>query len=279
MKKTRLLITGANGMLAKDLLPFFEKFDVYAYGKEKLDIANKKNTEEALFQIRPNIVINCAAFTKVDACELTPECYDVNATGVYNLAYGCQKVKSKLVHISTDYVFDGQATKFYTETDGRNPLNHYGRSKMLGEVAIESLDVKSLILRVQWLFGLGGPNFVKTMLKLAISDAPELKVVNDQFGRPTSTALLSKAIHYLVTNNATGCYHLGALDYCSWYDFACEILKKTNKPVVPCTSEEFIRPARRPKYSVLDIEKSKYDNAPLYTWQEHLESYLETECI
>lgn len=271
--KKRILFTGANGMLANDLIPLFHNYDLYAYGKDKLDISNRKQVEEALFQLRPHLVLNCAAYTAVDKCEIDPTCYSVNAVGVFNLAHGCKKIKARLIHISTDYVFDGRSSKFYKETDGRNPINHYGRSKLLGELAIEAELEKFLICRVQWLFGNNGPNFVKTMINLAQKQSV-IKVVDDQFGRPTSTFLLSKAIHNLIEENVNGFYHLGSNNFCSWYDFAKEILKGYKVQVLPCKSEDFPRPAERPKYGVLDIDKAKNLGVPFYSWEEHLSNFL-----
>jgi len=274
-RKRTILVTGGDGMLATDLIPQLHKYKVYSYNKAKLNIADKKVVEQAMFEIRPDVVVNCAAFTDVDGSEINPTCYDVNSLGVYHLAYACQKVKSRLVHISTDYVFDGVTDKFYLEDAGRNPLNHYGKSKMMGEVAIQAMpDLKWSIFRVQWLFGKNGRNFVRTMLKLAEEGKEVVNVVNDQFGRPTNTWLLSQAITYLIDNAATGLFHLGATDYCSWYDFATEILKNTKTKVLPCGSEMYPRPAKRPKNSVLDIEKAKYESVPLRPWVEHLACYM-----
>lgn len=279
MKKPKILFTGANGMLARDLIPFFSVANLSAFDRSQLDITNRQTVEAALFQIRPDIVINCAAFTKVDNCEIDPTCYNINATGVYHLAHGCRKIKAKLVHFSTDYVFDGQSTKFYKETDGRNPINHYGNSKFLGELAIQAEpELDYLLLRVQWLFGIHGNNFVRTMLNLVSEGKKTIKVVNDQFGRPTSTILLSKAVHYLVTNGAKGVFHLGASDHCSWYEFAKEILKNKKVDVLPCNSDEFPRPAKRPKFGVFDLSKMEYEHAPMYPWAEHLASYM-GKCI
>ena len=274
-RRKTILVTGADGMLATDLVPQLHKYKVNSYGKAKLNIVDKKQVEQAIFEIRPDVVVNCAAFTDVDGSEINPTCYDVNALGTYNLAYAAQKVKARLVHISTDYVFDGVTDKFYKEDDGRNPLNHYGKSKMMGEVAIQSIpDLKWSIFRVQWLFGKNGRNFVRTMLKLAVEGKEVVNVVNDQFGRPTNTYILSQAITYLIDNSASGLFHLGASDYCSWYDFACEILRNTKTKVEPCSSDLFPRPAKRPKNSVLDVEKAKYENVPLRPWTDHLACYM-----
>jgi len=274
-RKKSVLVTGANGMLATDLLPMLSKFQVYAFSKSKLDITNKKQVDSAMLEIRPDVVINCAAYTDVDGSEINPACYDVNALGVYHLAAGCQMMKSRFYHISTDYVFDGITDRFYREDDSRNPVNHYGRSKMMGEVSIQSVpDLKWAILRVQWLFGHSGRNFVDTMLKLAAQKKEVVQVVNDQFGRPTNTFFLAKAINYMVENDARGLYHLGAADYCSWYDLACEVLRGTGTAVTPCSSDMFPRPAKRPKYSVLDVGKAVYQCVPLLPWAEHLSQFL-----
>jgi dTDP-4-dehydrorhamnose reductase len=253
-RRKSILVTGANGMLAQDLIPQLHKYQVFSYGKTKLNIADRKIVEQAVFELRPDVVINCAGYTDVDGSEINPAAYDVNALGVYHLAHACQKVKARLVHFSTDYVFDGVTDKFYKEDDGRNPLNHYGKSKMMGEVALQSMpDLKWTIFRVQWLFGLQGKNFVRTMLRMAEEGKPHVNVVNDQFGRPTNTWLLCQSIIYLIDNGATGIWHLGANDYCSWYDFACEILRKTNTKVLPCSSDcsSVRQSARSTRFSTL----------------------------
>lgn len=261
-------------MLAQDLIPLLsEKYQLYSLTKSQLDISNRSECESAVYGVRPEIVVNCAAFTKVDECEINPACYDVNALGVHNLAYACSKVGAKIVHFSTDYVFDGCKPSMYSEEEPRNPINAYGKSKMLGEVALEASDVKSLTIRVQWLFGQNGPNFVKTMLNLAQKNK-ELKVVADQFGRPTNTALLSRSVAWLLKQGAEGKWHIASNNFCSWYEFAKEILKKHPVHVIPCTSEDFPRPAKRPKNGVLDITKSQSNGVTLHPWQEHLGEYI-----
>jgi len=274
MSKPKLLLTGADGMLAFDLLPVLNgKYQTYSLSKKQLDITNKKEVESALFNIRPEIVLNCAAFTKVDECEINSLCYDVNGLGVYHLASACEKVNSKIVHFSTDYVFDGNTTSLYREDDERNPINNYGKSKLFGETAIESCSAKSLLIRVQWLFGRNGPNFVKTMLNIAANNK-EIKVVSDQFGRPTSTKMVSRAVSWLLDQGAEGKWHVASSNFCSWYDFAKDILKNHPVKVVPCSSEDFVRPAKRPKNSVLNVDKSIQNGVRLYPWQDHLHEYL-----
>lgn len=277
MKKRRVLITGANGMLASDLIPLFGDINLFAFGKDKLDISDRKQVEQALFQTRPNVVINCAAYTKVDKCEIDPSCYSINGLGVFHLAHACRKVGAKLVHISTDYVFDGNTSKFYKENDGRNPINHYGKSKLLGELAAEAelanTSNKFLMCRVQWLFGHNGNNFVNTMLKLAETNS-EIKVVDDQFGRPTNTFFLAQSIKHLIDEGAIGVVHLGPSNFCSWFEFAKAILKGKKVLVSPCKSDDFPRPAKRPRYSVLDVTKSTAYGVDSRCWEEHLRCFL-----
>jgi dTDP-4-dehydrorhamnose reductase len=274
VSKPKVLVTGAEGMLAFDLIPLLsDRFQLYCLSKRQLDITDKKSVDAAVFGIKPEIIINCAAFTKVDECEINPVCYDVNGLGVYHLASASEKVRAKLVHFSTDYVFDGNTSAMYVENDDRNPINSYGKSKMFGEIALESSSAKSLLVRVQWLFGYNGPNFVKTMLSLATSKK-EIKVVSDQFGRPTSTRMVSRAVNWLLQQEAEGRWHIASSNFCSWYEFAKEILKNHPVKVVPCSSEDFPRPAKRPKNSVLSVDKAVFNGAPLFSWQDHLNEYL-----
>lgn len=272
-KKLRALISGANGMLAQDLIPILnERYQTYSLTRKQLDITNKKEVESAVYGIRPDIVVNCAAFTKVDECEINPICYDVNALSLYHLTHACQKIKARIVHFSTDYVFDGTSTSMYQENDPRNPINAYGKSKLFGELSLEASLVPYLLIRVQWLFGQNGPNFVKTMLNVAKNNK-EIKVVSDQFGRPSNTALLSRAVASLLKDGAEGKWHVASSNFCSWYEFAKEILKKHPVEIIPCTSDDFPRPAKRPKNGVLNVEKTVVHGISLYPWQDHLGEY------
>lgn len=272
-KKLRALVTGANGMLAQDLIPVLnERYQTYSLTRKQLDITNRKEVESAVYGIRPDVVINCAAFTKVDECEINPACYDVNALALHHLTYACQKIKSRIVHFSTDYVFDGNTTTMYLENDPRSPINAYGKSKLFGELALEASPVPYLLIRVQWLFGHHGPNFVKTMLNIAKTNK-EIKVVSDQFGRPTNTEMLSRSVGCLLKDGAEGKWHVASSSFCSWYEFAREILKKHPVEVIPCTSEDFPRPAKRPKNGVLCVEKTIVNGVSLYPWQDHLGEY------
>lgn len=274
MSRTKVLVTGANGMLAFDIISLLDsRYRVYCLSKQQLDITEKKSVESAVFSIRPEIIINCSAFTKVDECEINPVCYDVNGLAVSHLASVSEKVGAKLVHFSTDYVFDGASSSEYLENSERNPINNYGKSKLFGEMALESSRTKNLLVRVQWLYGHNGPNFVKTMFNIA-SSKKEIKVVADQFGRPTSTKMVSRSLNWLLQNDAEGKWHVGSINSCSWFDFAQEILKNQPVKVLPCVSEEYPRPAKRPKNSVLSIEKSLFNGVPLFSWEDHLQEYL-----
>ena len=263
-------------MLARDLISAFNQTENYCFDRLSLDITDSQSVTAALFQIRPDFVINCAAFTQVDACEKSSACYLVNALGVHNLVRACKKVKAKLVHISSDYVFSGMKVNgFYKEDDGREPINHYGRSKLLGELALESSSEDWLMVRVQWLFGVHGINFVNKIRMLAETKS-QLKVVADQFGRPTNTVFLAQAVKQLVMNGAKGTYNLGSTGHCSWYDLAAEIVRLTKKDVVvtPCSSEEYPMLAPRPKNAVLDVTKALLSNVSLHPWQDHVGLYL-----
>jgi dTDP-4-dehydrorhamnose reductase len=203
----------------------------------------------------PDMIIHCAALTNVDFCETNPEInYRVNALGTENVALAAQKVKASLVYISTDYVFDGEKGSPYIEYDLPRPLNHYGLAKLAGERIVQSLLDRYFIVRTSWLCNKEGKNFVNTILRLA-KEKDEFRVVNDQIGTPTYAPDLAQCISKLIETDYYGIYHASNEGFCSWYDFAREILelagfKKVR--VIPITSEEYGGPTKRPKYSVLD---------------------------
>lgn len=259
-----VLILGAKGMLGHALQLVIP--NAIAKGRE-LDITNRERISTFIEDLRPAIVINAAAYTDVDGCEDRREhAMLVNGTAPGYLAAACNKVDAVLVHYSTDYIFDGTVAEYY-EDDPPHPLNVYGESKLLGEqnVAMEMDDYR--IIRTSWLFGPYGKNFVDTML--ALSPKMELvKVVNDQFGKPTFTIDLALATTGVIVCNP-GIYHLTNDGICSWYEFAKAIIPN----VVPCTTEEFPRKAKRPKYSVLTSTKTD----SLRHWQEALAVYLKTK--
>jgi len=258
----KTLIVGANGMLGFDLCKVFP--DAVKLTHRELDITNRDQVLESIRRIKPDLVINAAAYTDVEGCEDKQAlAFKVNGYGPGYIAEACNKMGATLVHFSTDYVFDGSKTE-YIESDAPNPINVYGRSKLLGEQEIaEKLDDYKII-RISWLFGAHGKNFVDTMLKLS-GEMAEVKVVNDQFGKPTYTVDLAHKIEEL-TELEAGIYHLTNEGICSWYEFASAFIDNA----VPCTSEEFPRKAKRPKYSVLVNTKT----GPMRHWKEALEDYL-----
>jgi dTDP-4-dehydrorhamnose reductase len=258
-ERPRVLVTGASGMLGSDLTPALAGagYEVYPRPRADLDVTDETDVASAFRDVDPQIVVNCAAFTKVDACETDPAAWAVNVNGVGILARECRRRGTRFVQISTDFVFDGGKREPYTEADETAPLSMYGRAKRAGEEA--ALDVPSaLVVRASWLFGRGGWNFVEAILKQAEQGRRELSVVDDQRGKPTATTDLSDAIVALLALGATGIYHFANHGEVSWYDFAREILVLAGRDDVkvrPTTSAALSRPAVRPAYSVLGTSK------------------------
>lgn len=276
----KILITGANGQLGLELQVQLgqepNKYKVIPTDYEGLDITNLNQVKAELLLDKPDVVINCAAHTAVDKCEEDIEnAYKINAIGPKNLAIACDMIGAKLVQVSTDYVFSGEVPGARREDDVTGPQSIYGTSKLLGEEYVKTFCKKHFIVRTAWLYGEGN-NFVRTMLKLAETNK-EVNVVGDQFGCPTSTVDLAKAIIDLMQTEYYGTFHGTCEGECSWYDFACKIfeLKGIDIKVNKVTSEEFVRPAKRPKYSVLDNFMLKlYDMNSFRHWEEALKEYL-----
>lgn len=274
----KVLITGSNGMLGHDLIDVLDgKHELIKTTSKSLDITDEDKVKEYIVNENPDIVINSAAYTDVDGCETNEEmAYKVNGEGVKNLALACKVVDCPLVHISTDYVFNGENSKPWMEDDEVGPISIYGKSKLQGEEAIESILDKFFIIRTSWLYGINGGNFPKTMLELAKTH-DTLTVVTDEIGTPTYTLDLAQAIAELIETEYYGIYHITNSDYCSWFDFAKYIfeVKNINVNVVPVTAEEFARPASRPHYSVLN--NSNWVNngfKPLRSYKEAIKDYL-----
>ena len=269
----KVLITGSDGMLGSDLKEEFKDFELFAFNKNKLDITKKEDVSAKIDEIKPEIVINCAAYTDVDNSEVNKEiALNVNANAVKYIAESCKKNDAKLVHFSTDYVFDGKNEAGYKEDDKKNPVGHYGYTKSLGEDHITSILDKYFIIRSSWLYGKNGKNFVKAIINKANEE--EIKVVDDQIGSPTYTKDLAKATKELITQKYDhGIYHMTNSGNCSWFEFAKEILKNINSraKVVPMKSEELGRPTKRPKCSILINTKFK-NKLPL--WNDALKRYL-----
>lgn len=267
-------------MLAHDLIPVLgNSHEVIARSRQDLDIRARENVSAAIRDSSPNLVINCAGYTLVDKAEEERlRAFLVNGVGVQNLALACGERGIPLCHISTDYVFDGTKERPYTPFDAPNPINSYGESKLAGEKYIEWTMSNFYLVRTSWLYGKAGNNFVAAILKLA-AEKHELKVVDDQRGSPTSTVSLSRGIERLIATGAYGVHHYtdetgGGI---SWYDFAREIVRLSGNTtkIIPVTSDEFPRPAKRPSRSVLDTSLF-----PLVTghqpdnWKEALKKHL-----
>ncbi|AGB42251.1 dTDP-4-dehydrorhamnose reductase [Halobacteroides halobius DSM 5150] len=275
----KVLITGGQGQLGTRLNSLLaDKYDIYAWDIDELDITEGEETIEKVVNLNPDVVIHSAAYTDVDGCEENIDlAYQVNAYGTRNIAVACQKCDAKMVYISTDFVFDGKKDEHYIEFDQTNPLSVYGKSKLAGEKFVKDLLNKYFIVRTAWLYGKNGGNFVKTMLKLA-QERDLLTVVDDQVGSPTYAKDLAKVIAELITTNLYGTYHASNNGECSWYQFAKKIFEYTDTEieVKPVTSEEFVRPATRPSYSVMDNYSLEQGlSYEMRDWQDALKDYLE----
>ncbi len=275
----KILITGSNGMLGHDLQDVLkDKHELILTTSKTLDITDKDNTIKVIEENNPDIVINSAAYTDVDGCEENQElAYSVNGEGVRNLALACRQIDCPLVHISTDYVFDGTARDPIAEDGEIGPISIYGKSKLEGEKAIQEILDKYFIVRTAWLYGINGKNFPKTMLELAKNHS-EITVVYDEVGTPTYTPDLAYGISQLIETDYYGVYHLTNSGSCSWCEFARYIFEVANKDVkvIPVTASEFARPAPRPSYSVLN-NKNWIDNGfePLRSYKEAIKEYIE----
>lgn len=277
--RRRVLVAGATGMLGSDLAPVLAGAgcEVFARPRSDLDITRPEEIARAFRELRPEVVVNCAAFTKVDACESDPRAMEVNAEGVALLARFSIRHGAKLVQISSDFVFDGEKRTPYVEEDATAPLSAYGRSKSLGEEAALRVPT-GLVVRASWLFGNAGWNFVEAILKQVEAGKTELTVVEDQRGKPTATSDLAEAILALLVADAVGTYHFANRGEITWADFAREILRLADHaevPVLPITSESLARPAKRPAYSVLDTGKyERITGRAIRDFREPLAEYL-----
>lgn len=280
----KVLVTGVKGQLGFDVVNELEKRGHTAIGVDidEMDITDAISVEKVINGAKPDAVIHCAAWTAVDAAEdeeNIPKVRNVNAKGAENIAKVCKALDIKMVYISTDYVFDGQGTEpWEPDCKAYKPLNVYGQTKLEGELAVSSNLDKFFIVRIAWVFGVNGNNFIKTMLKLS-DKYDTLRVVNDQIGTPTYTFDLARLLVDMVETEKYGYYHAtNEGGYISWYDFACEIFKQAGKNmnVIPVTTEEYgLSKAARPFNSRLDKSKLVENGfEPLPTWQNALERYL-----
>lgn len=269
----KVVLFGSHGMLGYDLVEVFRDYDLYAFSKSEVDISSKKQVFNVLSKINPDIVINAAAYTSVDGSEINKKAaLLVNATAVKYISLACNRYGSTLVHFSTDYVFSGKNPNGYVESSRRSPINFYGISKMEGEDYVRSLCKKYYIVRTQWLYGKYGINFVDTIIRWG-KEKNEIRVVNDQFGSPTYTVDVANKIKTLLKTCRFGVYHITNKGVCTWHDFAKFIVKliNLNVKIIPITSEELKKSAKRPKYSVLINTKFK---AKIRGWKSALKEYI-----
>jgi dTDP-4-dehydrorhamnose reductase len=279
----KLLITGASGQLGQALVECSDRqgWEIVATDVSELDITDPQMVWRELAGLRPDVMINAAAATRVDDLESDPDgALKVNGLGPRNLAVACRRLGVKLIHISTDYVFDGSKVGPYVEWDATGPLSVYGRSKLLGEEYVRQQCPDHFIVRTAWLYGLPGPNFITAILARgrSLGSDGELKVVADQRGTPTSALALAPQLLELSRTEAFGTYHATCQGETTWYGFACLILKKAGISVriTPCTTKEFPRPAHRPANSVLAnrlLQVAGLDRMP--SWETAFEEFWE----
>lgn len=281
----KVLVTGAAGQLGQDvvLLLQHQGHEVLGCDRQEMDITDLDGCTQVIGEFGPDAVIHCAAHTEVDAAESDIDAaYLINATGTRNVALASEKAGAKLVYISTDYVFDGMGEQPYHEYDNTDPKSIYGKSKRAGEVLVQSLSSKFFIVRTSWVYGKYGNNFVKTMLKFG-QEKPMLQVVDDQKGSPTYTVDLARFLLVLIQTEKYGVYHASNSDYCTWFEFTQAIFAeaedilglKISAKLEPCTTEQFPRPAPRPRNSVMEhlsIRTNGFQD--IRHWREGLRDFL-----
>lgn len=275
----RFLITGVKGQLGHDIVGELKKrgHETVGVDIEEMDITDPKACEKVITESNVDGVFHCAAYTAVDAAEDNKElCMKINVQGTENIAKVCEKLDIKMMYISTDYVFNGEGTRPWEPDDKTEPLNVYGESKYYGEVAVTDHVKKFYVVRIAWVFGINGKNFIKTMLRLG-KERDELTVVDDQFGSPTYTYDLSRLLVDMMETDKYGFYHATNEGICSWYEFACEIFRQAglNVKVTPVSSKEYNSKAKRPSNSRMNKDKlteNGFERLP--KWQDALSRYL-----
>lgn len=270
----KVLVTGANGQLGYDVIKRLDSEGIDCLGTdvESLDITNEEQVKKFISEYSPDVVIHCAAYTAVDKAEDEKElCYSVNVLGTKYIAEACKETDAKMVYISTDYVFDGEGDQPFEVTDKPNPINYYGQTKYEGELEVQNILEKYYIVRISWVFGINGNNFVKTMLKLG-KEREEISVVADQIGSPTYTYDLAELLVEMIKTYKYGIYHATNEGYCSWYEFACQIFKQAgiDIKVNPINTEDYPTKAIRPKNSRMN--KNLFNK--LEAWESALNHYI-----
>ncbi len=280
--RKKFLVVGDKGMLGTDLVALLRSDDdleVESADIDEVDITDAESIERCFDTFCPDAAVNCAAFTNVDACETQEEtAHAVNALGPELLAKACEARAIRLVHVSTDYVFNGEKESPYLPADPPDPINAYGRTKLAGEQAVAANCADHLIVRTAWLYGAHGRNFVHTILRLA-KEKPELRVIDDQTGSPTWTADLARLLVRLIPAGATGITHATNAGSCTWYEFAREIvgLAGLSMTVKPIPSSDYPTPARRPRRSVLDCSRAELiTGITMRNWREALAAFFRT---
>lgn len=276
----KVFVTGVKGQLGHDVVNELEKRGIEAVGVdvEEMDITDAAACETVIKKAKPDAIIHCAAYTAVDAAEENVElCRRVNAEGTRNIAKVCQELDIKMMYISTDYVFNGQGERPWEPDDHREPLNVYGLTKYEGEIAVEQLVKKYFTVRIAWVFGINGKNFIKTMLRLG-KERGAVSVVDDQIGSPTYTYDLARLLADMIQTDRYGRYHATNEGLCSWYEFACEIFRQAGMDsvaVTPVDSSSFPAKAKRPANSRMSKEKLEENGFKrLPAWQDALGRYL-----
>lgn len=278
----KVLVTGANGQLGYDVVKELQKQNIECCGatRQDFDIVDFEDTEKFIRNYMPDAVIHCAAYTAVDKAEDEQGlCYLVNASATESIAEICRKINAKMLYISTDYVFDGTKDGFYEVDDKPNPINVYGKTKLLGEQAVQKILDKYFIVRISWVFGEHGNNFVKTMLRLG-KERKEINVVADQYGSPTYTADLAPLLVEMVKTDKYGIYHVTNEGVCTWAEFAEEIFKiaKLDVKVNHITTEEYPTRARRPMNSKMSKKSLSINGFRVLTnWKSAVKKYIRKE--
>lgn len=275
----KILVTGVKGQLGYDVVREGESRGLEMFGTDvdNMDITDAGQVKQVIEAYKPDAVIHCAAYTAVDAAEDNQElCRKINVDGTRNIAEVCKTMDIPMMYFSTDYIFNGQGENFWEEDDEKQPLNVYGQTKYEGELAVQELIQKYFILRISWVFGVNGNNFIKTMLRLG-KERGAVGVVSDQIGSPTYTYDLAKRVIDMIQTDKYGVYHVTNDGLCSWYEFACEIFKQAglDVKVTPLTTAEYPAKAARPFNS--RMSKDKLINAGfkmLPEWQDALDRYL-----